>query len=229
MEAKFLKDALFVGMTSNAFKLGTALTLGWFWPRINGCAVLYRGLGIEVIDFDNILAVDEDDVSQISPPDYVGHEASTTYFYVVHRVNNCGSEEQSLAAAAKVVIDEDSDLAPSEPNDIFLVEAGQVEGGKVRLIWFYSPLEQESRPVCFKIYCDRGTGQVDYQNAVAVISYMGGKFYSYQTNALQAGRYLFVIRAEDTDGVDDGSSAEVKVGIIAEGLAAIDILSAQAV
>jgi hypothetical protein len=229
METKFLKDALFGGMTSNAFKLGTALTLGWFWPRVNGCAVLYRGLSIEEVDFDNVLAVDKIDASQINPPDYVGHEANTAYFYVVHRVNNCGSEEQSLAAAVKVVIDEDGNLAPAEPNDIFLVKAGQVEGGKVRLIWFYSPLEQRSKPLCFKIYCDGGTGQIDYRDAVAVISYMGRKFYSYQTNALQAGRYLFVVRAKDAEGVDDGSFAEVKVGITAERPAAIGILSAQAV
>jgi hypothetical protein len=229
METKFLKSALFNGMTSNAFKLGTVLTLGWFWPRVSGCTVLYRGLGIEAIDFDNILAVDRIDASQITPPDYIGQEVGTAYFYVVHRVNSYGSEEQSLAAAVKVVINEDGDLAPAEPNDIFLVEARQVESGKAKLVWFYSPLEQESKAVCFKIYCDGGTGQVDYQNAIAVITYVGRKFYSYQTNMLQAGRYLFVIRAEDADGVDDGSFVEVKVGIIAECPVAIDVLSAQAV
>ena len=229
METKFLKDALFNGMTSNAFKLGTVLALGWFWPRVNGCAVLYRGLSVEVVDFDNILAAGEIGASQISPPSYIGHQASTTYFYVVHRVNNCGSEEQSLSAAVRVVIDEDGDLAPAEPNDIFLVKVRQVEGSKVKLVWFYSPLEQGSKPSCFKIYYDGRTGQVDYQNAVAVITYVGRKFYSYQTNMLQAGRYLFVVRAEDAEGVDDGSFAEVGVGITAECPAAIDILSAQAV
>ncbi len=229
METKFLKDALLVGMTSNAFKLGTVLTLGWFWPRVNGCAVLYCGLSIDAVDFDNILAVDEVDALQIGPPDYVSHKADTAYLYVVHRANNCGSEEQSLAAAVKVVIDENGDLAPAEPNDIFLVKAGQMEGGKVKLIWFYSPLEQGSKPLCFKIYYDGGTGQINYRNAVAVITYAGRKFYSYQTNTLQAGRYLFVVRAEDAEGVDDGSFAEVKVGISAEHPAAIDILSAQAV
>ena len=228
MEGKFLKDALFAGMTSNAFKLGTVLALGWFWPRVNGCEVLYRGLSVEAVDFDNILAVGEIDASQISPPDYIGHQASTTYFYVVHRVNNCGSEEQSLAAAVKIVIDEDGDLAPAEPNDIFLVKVRQVEGGKVKLIWFYSPLEQGSEPLCFKIYYDGRMGQINYQNAVAVITYVGKKFYSYQTSTLQAGRYLFVVRAEDTEGVDDGSFAELKVGITAECPAAIDILSARA-
>jgi hypothetical protein len=37
-----------------------------------------------------------------------------------------------------------------------------------------------------------------------------------------------VVRAEDADGMDDGSFAEVKVGVIADSPAGIDILNAQA-
>jgi hypothetical protein len=228
MDNKFY-DSLYEGDSANGVKLGMGLTGGDFWARLVGCQMLYRGLGIETIEFDNILAVDEVDASQVSLPDYVTHEVSTTYFYVVHRVNNCGSEEQSLAAAVKVVIDANGDLAAAEPNDIFLIKAEQVEGSKVKLIWFYSPLEQESKPVRFKIYYDSGTGHVDYQNAIAAITYVGRKFYSYQTNTLQAGKYLFVVRAEDTDGMDDGSFAEIEVGVTADNPVAIDILSAQAV
>ncbi len=228
MDGKFF-DSLYEGDSANGIKLGMGLTGGDFWACLAGCQMLYRGNSMETTDFAKILAVDEVDTSQISPPGYVTHEASTTYFYVVHRASNCGSEEQSLAAAVKVVIDANGNLAAAEPNDIFLAKAEQVEGSKVKLIWFYNPLEQESKPVCFKIYYDSGTGQVDYQNAIAAITYAGRKFYRYQTNTLQAGRYLFVIRAEDTGGMDDGSFAEVKVGVIADSPAAIDILSAQAV
>lgn len=228
MDSKFF-DSLYEGDSANGIKLGMGITGGDFWARPAGCRMLYRGNSMETIDFAKILGVDKVDASQISPPDYVTHEASTTYFYVVHRVNNCGSEEQSLAAAVKVVIDANGDLAVAEPNDIFLVRAGQVEGSKIKLIWFYSPIEQKSKPVCFKIYYDSGTGQVDYQNVIATITYAGRKFYNYQTNTLQPGGYLFVVRAEDTDGVDDASFAEVKVGVVAGGPVAIDILSAQAV
>lgn len=227
MNSKFF-DSLYEGDSANGVKLGMGLTGGDFWARPAGCQMLYRGNSMETIDFAKILAVDEINASRIGPPDYVTHEASTTYFYVVHRVNSYGSEEQSLAAAVKVVIDANGDLAAAEPNDIFLIKAEQVEGSKVKLIWFYSPLEQESKPVRFKIYYDSGTGHVDYQNAIAAITYAGRKFYSYQTNMLQPGRYLFVVRAEDADGMDDGSFAEVKVGVIADSPAGIDILNAQA-
>ena len=57
MELKFLREALYNGMTANAFKLGTVLTGGWFWMRIGGCSVLYRGPGMSEINFDDLLAV----------------------------------------------------------------------------------------------------------------------------------------------------------------------------
>lgn len=228
MDGKFF-DSLYDGDSANGVKLGMGLTGGDSWARTSGCQMLYRGNSMETIDFMRILAVAEIDASRISPPDYVTHEASATYFYVIHRVNNCGREEQSLTAAVKIVIDANGDLTAAEPNDIFLVRAGQVEGSKVELIWFYSPLGQESKPVCFKIYCDNRTGQVDYQNAIATIVYAGVRFYSYRTSVLQAGRYLFVVRVEDTDGMDDGSFAEVRVGIVAASPATVDILRTQAV
>ena len=54
VERDWLREALFNGMTANAFKLGTTLSLGWFWVRVAGCSVLYRGSSMGEIDFVNI-------------------------------------------------------------------------------------------------------------------------------------------------------------------------------
>ncbi len=43
MEKGWLREALFGGATCNGFKLGTVLSLGWFWSRVGGCSVLSRG------------------------------------------------------------------------------------------------------------------------------------------------------------------------------------------
>ncbi len=133
MEIKFLKDALFSGMTANAFKLGTALTLGWFWQRVSGCSVLYRGLSMETIDPDNMLAVAEIKAIKIYVPDYANHTSNTAYFYVVRRVNSCGNLEYTMAAAVKVIIDADGNLAPGRPNNIFKVKTCQIADNKVEL------------------------------------------------------------------------------------------------
>ncbi len=117
MERSWLREALFNGMTANAFKLGTTLSLGWFWVRVTGCSVLYRGESSSLVahrsslgvDFTNILVVFNLDTSDgsratISPPSYIPHNSGSTYFYVVRRFNNCGYQEHTLAAAVKVSI-----------------------------------------------------------------------------------------------------------------------------
>jgi len=228
MESRFLKDALFAGMTANAFKLGTVLTLGWFWQRTSGCSVLYRGLAMEAIDFDNVLAVSEINVSETSAPTYVLHSNNTIYFYVIRRVNRCGNQEHTLSAAVKVVIDSNGNLAAAESNNIFVLKAAQLADKKIQLDWFYCPIEQKQAPVKFNIYYDSGTGQIDYQNSLVSINYTGRKFYSYQTNTLQPGKYLFAIRVQDSVGTEDGSFARLCVDVDDTCPAAIDILNAEA-
>lgn len=225
METKWLKDALFVGMTANAFKLGTVLTLGWFWPRIGGCSLLYRGSSMEQIDFANILAVAEVDADEISPSSYVQHSDSSTYFYVIRRANNCGDQEHTLSAAVKVSLSANGELVPLQPNSILSVRAEQVPGSKIQLVWFYCPIKQQSAPVCFKIYYDAGTGQIDYETCIAAIRYAGRRFYSYQSGILEAGRYLFAIRTEDSAGTKDNSLAQLRIQLDTISPNAIDILS----
>ncbi len=225
METKWLKDALFVGMTANAFKLGTVLTLGWFWPRTGGCSLLYRGSSMERIDFANILTVADAEAAEISPPSYVQHSDSSTYFYVIRRANNCGDQEHTLSAAVKVSLSANGELVPPRPNSVFGVRSQQVNGNKIELIWCYCPIEQESAPAYFKVYYDAGTGQIDYENPIATIGYAGRRFYNYQSGILEAGRYLFAIRTEDSAGTKDSSLAQLRIQLDTTSPDAIDILS----
>jgi hypothetical protein len=229
MESRRLKEALFAGMTANAFKLGTVLTLGWFWTRICGCSILYRGNSMEQIDFANILAVDKLQARQISPAGHVAHESNNTYFYVVRRMNGCGDEEHTLSAAAKVSINANGDLAQPQPNGISGIVARQTSKNRVRLVWYYCPLEQESEPVRFNIYFDEGGGQIDYENPVAVIDYAGRKYYTYQSDELSSGRYLFAVRAEDTTGIKSESLAKAEVQLNAMSPSSANITEVKAV
>jgi len=229
METCFLKEALFGGMTSNAFKLGTVLTLGWFWPRIAGCTVLYRTISMDQQNFEDILTVVNLNADTISPPSYLPHDNNQTYFYVVRRVNSCGYQEHTIDAAVKVSIDADGDLAKPQPNKIFAVKAIQAEANKIRLVWFYCPIEQKSKPARFKVYFDAATGQIDYENPVASIDYKGRRFYGYLSDTLTAGTYLFAIRTEDADGVENSSLAQLIIQRRTTSPNAIDILSVNAI
>lgn len=228
METHWLREALFAGQTSNAFKLGTVLTLGWFWSRVAGCSILYRGGSIETINFCNILVVAEVDASEIRPPNYLQHNSNSTYFYVIRRTNSCGAQEYTLTASVKLSIDANGDMAGPRPNSIFAARAEHVGGNKVQLLWFYCPIEQESRPVRFKLYYDSGTGQIDYENAIASISYAGRLFYSYVSDVLDEGTYLFAIKAEDAVGTEDASSEQIKFQLHTKWPDAIDIVGAEA-
>ncbi|MGD2093793.1 MAG: hypothetical protein PVH77_02175 [Phycisphaerales bacterium] len=225
----WLREALFNGMTANAFKLGTALNMGWFWVRVAGCSVLYRGDDMGQIDFVDILAVAEKEAHELTPPDYIPHDNSSTQFYVVRRFNNCGYQEQTLAAAVKVSVDSNGDLAASQPNNIFISKLERVDGGKIKLVWFYSTLEQKSQPVCFNVCFDNRSGQIDYQNPLATIDYAGRKFYSYQSDTLEAGEYLFAVRAVDADGMESDSLSRLSIKPDTPKPDAINILNCNAV
>lgn len=229
IEMSWQREALFNGMTANAFKLGTVLSLGWFWSRIAGCSALYRGYNMEEIDFANILAVTEQDDCEISPPGYISHSSGSTYFYIIRRFNSCGYQERTLAAAIKFSIDSNGEPAEPKPNKVFDSISELKDGNKIRLIWFYCPLEQKSQPVCFNIYYDSRTGKIDYQNPLAKIGYKGRKFYSFQSGILEAGKYLFVIRAEDTGGLENSSLAQLKIQLDTINLNAINIVRAEAI
>lgn len=224
LERFWIFDALFNGMTANAFKLGTVLTMGWFWVRVNGCAALYRGESITQIDFENILTVSEPEATEIKPPTYIPHDNDSVYFYLVCRFNSCGLQERTLSAAVKVSIQSDGSLKEPHPNKIFNVRAQQTDDNNVRLVWFYCPLEQKSPPVCFRIYSDNASGQIDFENPVATIAYRGRKFYSYVSSELAAGQYLFAVRAKSADGSEDESQAQLKIQINTQNPKPIDIL-----
>jgi hypothetical protein len=216
-------------MTVNAFKLGTVLSLGWFWFRVSGCSVLYRGGSMEQIDFSDILTVAEKGTCEISPPGYVHHNNNSTYFYVVRFVNNCGEQEYTLTAAVKVTIDSDGNLARLQPNNIFCAKAEQVFGNRVKLVWYYCPLGQRSKPAHFKIYFDGGSGEIDYENPIGVIRYAGQIFYSHISDTLTAGKYLFCIKTEDAAGVEDDSYSLLGIQLDNKSPGSADILSIEAV
>lgn len=227
-EYGWLREALFAGMTANAFWLGTVLTNGWFWARREGCTVLYGGPSMEGIDFVNILAVSELKAGEISPPNYLKHSGGETYFYAVRRFNGCGYHERTLAGAVKVAIRPDGNLSKPAPNNILAGSAEQITNERIRLVWFYWPLEQGSQPVCFRIYHGDGTRQVDFENPLGSVVYRGRRFYGWESGTLDDGEHLFAIAAEDAEGAE-GCPVQLMVGVCGETPAAVGIVGAASV
>jgi hypothetical protein len=115
--------------------------------------------------------------------------------YLVRRFNSCGEQERTTAAAAIVRVAPDGQLMPSAPNAISCLKGEQTAGNRIRLTWFYYPLDQGTPPEQFNVYWDRGITQIDLENPVAVIPYRGRKFYHHDSDVLSNGQYVFIIKA----------------------------------
>ena len=179
------------------------------------------------VDFEDILAVAGPDADEIGLPSYLSAEPGQVWFYVVRCANRCGRIEQTLRAAVKAAIDASGGLKAARPNDIFEAAARQVSGGRVELVWYYCPIEQGNYPVEMRVYSDGGTGEVDYQNPVATAAYKGRRFYRYQSEQLEQGRYLFAIRAVDSAGNERESMGQVAVEVAGEDAEAIEIIGVE--
>ena len=70
-------------------------------------------------------------------------------------------------------------------------------------------------------------GLIDYESPIGTNSYTGRGFYSYQSDTLQGGRYLFAVKAEGGEGVQDGSMARWAIWLITANPEGIDILDAK--
>lgn len=226
MEPSWLKEALFAGQTANGFKLGTTLSLGWFWARINGCRLVYRGGSIEAIDFNNILVVADMGSVEINLPSYVLHEPGQVCFYIVRCANSCGQIERTLRAAVKVAIDDEGRIEKPTPNGVFGLAGGQRRDGEVEIVWQYNPIGQASRPREMKIYSNAGTGEVDYQQAIGTAPYKGRRFYRYSLEPNGESRFQIAVRATDVRGNEHVDIKKIEVEVQNRNIEAIEILEA---
>ncbi len=205
MEAKFF-DGLYSGDSVNGLKLCMGLTEGDFWARPAGLQVLYKGQDNSDIDFDRIIAASDsgDDVFEMS-----AGQPLSCWLYVVRRINCCGVEEKTLCAAVMVELDSLGNLVERSCNKVFMVDAKQIDVNRILLKWFYQPIHQVKKISEFKIYCDNGTGIIDYQNLIGSLNYAGRRFYEFLSDELAGDIYKFCIRAVAADDTDDGFTGQI--------------------
>lgn len=224
MDTKFY-DSLFGGDSANGSKLCLGLTGGDFWARPSGAQLLYRGQDDD-IDFDRIVTVLETDEDTI---EILSGQPLSSFLYVLRRANCCGVEEKTFSAAARVKFDGLGNLIEYSCNKIFIAAAGQIEGDKILLKWFYQPIHQSKKIDNFKIYYDNGTGTIDYQIPLGSVNYKGRKFYQFITNELTGSSYKFCIRAAAADNSDDNFTGQIIIGLNRQNPDGVSILQSSAV
>jgi hypothetical protein len=194
MDAKFYKNALFNGMTGNAFKLGTVLSLGWFWMRVAGCHNVYRGQDGN-FDYDRIQAVlslGDSDVT-IAGQDL---PADTIWHFIRRQASGCGLESPDSDPCI-VLIDSAGDMYGDVPNAPLQLDIEAIAGGKFTLRWRYTAISQQVAPTGFRIYMDSGSG-FDFASPVATVTNpLGGPGeFEWTSGALTHGQpYRFCVRS----------------------------------
>jgi hypothetical protein len=214
-------DALFNGMTAQALKLGTTLTQGWFWMRPAGCSAVYRGSNLREVDFDSVVCVADPQAGQIVLPTYLAHEPGASCCYVVRRFNSCGHQELTTTALVSVAIGPDGKLVEPAPNPVFGLAAQRTGGNRIRLRWFYCPLQQRTAPAAFNVCDERGT-------VLGTVAYAGHGHYRYCTDPLPPGRYMLAVRAASAAGVESVTPTTVSCSIETQALEAATIFAQEA-
>jgi hypothetical protein len=210
-ETPWQREVLLNGLTDTGYRLGTVLTQGWFWALRAGCTAVYRSGDGDPhhAEFGSPAAVGEiaDNVIRIPHVD-LGPDA--TCCYVARRFNGCGRQDRTLGAAALVHTGPDGQLAPPAANPVLWLQAQRASGGRVRLAWFYSPLDQRVTPQAFQVYWDNRTGEIDFGSPLATVAYEGHGLYEHRTGALEEGRYLFAVRAQSAVG-EEGPVLQIRL------------------
>ncbi len=222
IERAWLREALFGGMGDTGFKLGTVLSGGWFWMRQAGLAAVYRGVRMDGVDFDRIIAAGDVDCRQLQPPAYVPHNPGSTWYYVLRRFNGFGICERTFGAATRVRIGGDGRLAAGRANGVFGADGAQVTANAVRLRWFYEPLGQAGEPERFNVYSDADSGQINYEAVVGSTEYRGRGFYECTVESLQAGRHTFAVVSQTSEG-GESDAAIIAVAVGTDGVPAPDV------
>ena len=114
-------------------------------------------------------------------------------------------------------------LTSRVPNAVVGLSVVSVAGSKVRLIWFYCPLAQQVAPDRFGIYID------DEVEPVALIAYVGRKFYAYVTSVLSERQHRFAVRAERAGRDQQGPMSFVTHSIQSRQPESLTILTAEAI
>ena len=82
--------------------------------------------------------------------------------------------------------------------------------------------------MCFNVYSDNRSGQIDYEQAVATVQYRGPVHYTCDT-VVESGSYSFVICAEDAVGRESWPSCRVRIEIQNVSLPSVQVLNTEAI
>ncbi len=205
--------SLALGLTADGHADALTLTLGVFWARCRGGYNLYRWTGDPFpVDPGRIVGAAGAGAREISSFPYIGHDASTVYWYLLRAVGGGGVSETTTHQLRRAEFDGDGVLVGPRSNPPLGLEVERLSGGRFRLEWGYDPTNQEVSPGSFVIYNDVGSpGQVDYGSAVGSVAFeVGPPVFAWTSEAFDDGtRVWWGVRSISPGGVEEDNTVSL--------------------
>jgi hypothetical protein len=209
-------DPIHRGWTPAGIANGVCATGGWSFPRITGGYNLRRACSRLPAAADPIVGAAGSEAADIRTFPWVRHAANSGYEYALTAISGGGVENWVEAARCEVGFDSAGQWLgprPNAPRDLRIAPAA---GGKLVLRWMYCEAGQAIAPVEFRVYTDRGGGELDYSSPEASVAYRPGRMhFNFTTGEFGEGtRTRWAVRAASSAGVEDGG--ECVVGALAD-------------
>lgn len=176
---------------------------------------VYHNDGLGPIDYDTVRATkSEYDPAWTSDAlDYPG-----THRFGVRAYNEYG-EERNVDVVEEAILLASGEESPARPNRPTGLKATAAADGKVELAFSYNAANEEAECTHFHVYCDAGSGEVDYTTPIGSIDKLEHvlSHYAFLSSALTDGQtYLFAVRAATTEDVEDDGIEFVAVAADAQ-------------
>ena len=205
------------------------------WPLMTaafqlGGYNLYRGKGgKDNIDYDNPVGYARAGQNSIDLVG-LGHEPSTVYTYGIRTVSDSGVEEANRSVVCRVAFDGDGEMITPGPNPILWATAEPIAGGKVRLAFSYSAVNEPTGGGAAALQVAQVTaGAADWESPIETISFSGTviRRQDLATEFDHGATVTLAVRAVTSGSVGGEPLTLSPVLIDAEGPAEVDYITAE--
>ena len=179
--------------------------LGSIWLNGDGCLMLRRWSGTNYPrpQAATVVGYEQRPATEVGSGGSATFSNSTVYWFCVDKVSANGILTQAPQSEARVAVWGPGGYKGEIPNTPSHLRVQQIAGPKLRLTWFYNPLDQQVAPQRFDVFSDSGTGTMDWLNPVANVSYVEGRDrYVWTSGVLSDGTtYVYNVLARSATGI----------------------------